>query len=986
MTEPRWVRFIALSCTLILATFGAVGLVLADVGVYSLWLVLVIGLPAFTVLFRWTRPLLQSDTNAADLELRRTDRNSAIAAVVLSAMIAIWNGVNASQHVQINRDGGLYLNAGKWIARHGTLNLRPFNGPFASYAHSTTLIATSTGMKQQGSHVEFEISHMLPAVLAEAQNIGGNQLMFLTVPILSGVALLVFYLLAARLLRQPIAALAATVTLALLMPQVSFSRDSTTEIPIQVLLFSALWLLCDRRTLRRPRPAFVAGLLLGLVQAMHIDGLAFLVGVPAIFAITWLHTNRDGRTRLKTGFLWAAAGVGVGLLAAALDMLRWDHSYFSVVRGNVERLAAAEILAIAAAVGVTLFVQRTHVFDAIQRQRARAASPAGVLVLIGGFGAWVVRPIIQDVHAPGVNATVQFVQRINHLPIDGTERYAQLSVQWISWYVGPITLTIAIIGAAAVTYALVRGSLRLPNQIAAFLFVPPALLYIWRPSITPDQIWAARRFLPAVFPATILLAFAVLCALVRAPDPRFRRERRAIAIMLAVATVAFPVITLRNVSQMTEQRGLLPAINYACKILGHNSAVVVLQEAKSVVWESDPQTLRSFCDDPVMVMINRPNPVLLHSLSAQWEHQGRQMFVVASAPATILRVLPNADLRVTGRWTNPHFLEQTLTRRPSKYTPELFQLTMAQVPPIAGTVNKNGASVGFHPTRPVTPKAEPAPPTEVDAIAGIGRAIVSWKPPPNDNDYRITAYTVIASDGQHVTVAAPQTHATVSGLTAGARYTFRVDATTTIGTSAMSAPSKPVTIPPGVPSAPLDPDALPGDRAVQLVWQPPAHDGGSVITNYTVTTTPGAHQITIPARPGAIPTVTIHGLTNGTQYRFTVYATNALGHSVNSAASNPVTPYGPPGAPTGVHATEHDGRVVVSWTAPANDNGDAINQYRVTASPGGMIAGIDAPHHSITIEDLTRGKEYTFTVVALNDAANGPASLPSNAVIVNDPA
>ncbi len=687
VTEPRWVRVIALSCTLTLATFGAVGLVLADVGVYSLVLVLVIGLPAFTVLFRWIRPILQSDANAADVELSRADRNSAIAAVMLSAIFAIWNGINASQHVQINRDGGLYLNAGKWIARHGTLNLQPFTGPFASYAHSTTLIATSTGMKQQGSHVEFEISHMLPAVLAEAQNIGGDHLMFLTVPILSGVALLVFYLLAARLLRQPIAALAATVTLALLMPQVSFSRDSTTEIPIQVLLFSALWLLCDRRTLRRPRPAFVAGLLLGLVQAMHVDGLAFLVGLPAVFAIIWLHTNRAGRTRLKTGFLWAAAGVGVGLALSALDLLRWDHSYFSVVRANVERLAAVEILAIVAAVGVILFVQRTHFFEVIQRQRARAASAAGALVLIGGFGAWLVRPIIQDVHARGVNATVEFVQRINHLPIDGTKRYSQLSVRWISWYVGPITLTIAIIGAAALTFALVRGSLRLPSQIAAFLFAPPALLYIWRPTITPDQIWAARRFLPAVFPATILLVFAVLCALVRAPDPRFLGLRRAIAIMLAIATVVFPVLTLRNVSQMTEQRGLLPPIDFACKILGNDSAVVVLQEEKSVVWQSDPQTLRSFCNDPVLVMINRPNPVLLHSLSAQWEHQGRRMFVVAAAPGTILRVLPDADLRVTGRWVNPHFLEQTLTRRPSRYTPEIFQLTLAQVPPIAGKVN-----------------------------------------------------------------------------------------------------------------------------------------------------------------------------------------------------------------------------------------------------------------------------------------------------------
>jgi len=304
------------------------------------------------------------------------------------------------------------------------------------------------------------------------------------------------------------------------------------------------------------------------------------------------------------------------------------------------------------------------------------------------------------------------------------------------------------------------------------------------------------------------------------------------------------------------------------------------------------------------------------------------------------------------------------------------------------TVNgdRNGARAGSSPTAPVRPVAEPAAPVEVDAIAGVGRAVVSWKPPPDDAGYRISAYTVIASGGEHTTVAATETRATVSGLVDGGRYTFRVDATTTIGTSAVSAPSAQVMMPPGAPSAPLYLDAFAGDRAVELLWQPPALNGGSVITSYTVTSTPAAEQLTVPARRGAIPTVMMHGLTDGTRYRFTVYAINALGRSVNSAVSDTVTPFGPPDAPTGVHATEHDGRVVVSWTAPANDNGSAINQYRVTASPGGVLAGIDAPQHSLTFDGLTDGADYTFTVVALNDAANGPASLPSNVVMVSDPA
>jgi hypothetical protein len=671
VSEPRWVRVIALGAALALASFGAVGLLLADLGWYKPWLVLVLGLAGLAGLLWWARRILHVDG-----EVNPVDRACAIAAVALSAITALWNGTNAAKHAQIDRDGGLYLNAGKWIAAHGTLHLMPFTGPFAPFGHSASVVATSTGMKQRGFHLEFDLSHMLSAVLAEAQNLGGNRLMFLTVPLLSGVALLAFYLLALRLLQQPLAALGATGALALLMPQINFSRDSTTEIPIQILLFTAMWLLFDRRTLRTAGPAFSAGLLLGLVQAMHVDGLAFLVGLPAVYAISWLHANRAARKHLGRGILWSVAGIAVGMLFGAIDLVRWDRYYLSIVSGNVERLAAVGVLMTVAAIAIVLLARRTNLVDAIQHERSRFAIATGVVVVIGGFLAWFVRPMVQHVHA-GPNTTVGLVQRLNGLAIDPTKRYSELSVHWIAWYVGPITLTLAIIGAAGVAVCLVRGTLRLPTQIATFMLAPPALLYIWRPTITPDQIWAARRFLPAVFPAVILLAFGVICALTRGWDEKYSAQRRSFAVVLAVAVVAFPWFTIRNVSQMTDQRDLYPVITATCKLLGHQSAVVMVQEPHSSAWLSDPQTLRSFCNVPVVVMLYPVKATVLHSLAAQWKQDGRTLFVVAEYPQRIRQLFPHARVRGTPRLLDPHVLEQTLTRRPSRYAPGPFQVTVA---------------------------------------------------------------------------------------------------------------------------------------------------------------------------------------------------------------------------------------------------------------------------------------------------------------------
>ena len=61
-------------------------------------------------------------------------------------------------------------------------------------------------------------------------------------------------------------------------------------------------------------------------------------------------------------------------------------------------------------------------------------------------------------------------------------------------------------------------------------------------------------------------------------------------------------------------------------------------------------------------------------------------------------------------------------------------------------------------------------------------------------------------------------------------------------------------------------------------------------------------------------------------------ATNAVGTSVSSSASNVVTPVAlaAPSPPTGVTATASNGAASVVWTAPASNGGSPITSYTVT--------------------------------------------------------
>ncbi|PBQ26779.1 hypothetical protein AYI97_14330 [Shewanella algae] len=88
-----------------------------------------------------------------------------------------------------------------------------------------------------------------------------------------------------------------------------------------------------------------------------------------------------------------------------------------------------------------------------------------------------------------------------------------------------------------------------------------------------------------------------------------------------------------------------------------------------------------------------------------------------------------------------------------------------------------------------------------------------------------------------------------------------------------------------VPGAPTSVNALASDASATVSFSAPASTGGAAISSYTVTSSPGGLTAS-----GAASPLTVSGLSNGTDYSFTVSASNTAGTGPASSPSNTVTP------------------------------------------------------------------------------------------------
>ena len=315
-----------------------------------------------------------------------------------------------------------------------------------------------------------------------------------------------------------------------------------------------------------------------------------------------------------------------------------------------------------------------------------------------------------------------------------------------------------------------------------------------------------------------------------------------------------------------------------------------------------------------------------------------------------------------------------------------------------------GTQVSFT-TSPIAPTVTTQAVSSIATSTATGNGNITNLGVPNPTQYGVvwststnptvelttkTSQGAIASTGAFMS--------SITGLAANTTYYVKAYATNSAGTNYGEEVSFTTITISGVP---IDVSAIVGNTQATISFTAPLSNGGSAITCYTVTSSPGAKTGT-----GTTSPIIVTGLTNGTAYTFTVTATNAAGTSSASDASEAVIPNAAPTA-IALSATAINENMAANSTVGAlsSTDPDATNTFTyslVTGDgstdngafniSGGNLQITNSPNYevknsySIRVKTIDQGGlsfEKVFTIT-INNVNESPTDIALSASAISE--
>ena len=574
-TQPMWIRAGQRASALVAR---AVSTIPDRIPILTLWAAIAVSLSLIPGLFRpyIVIPLalllwrvtwrFMPDRLPASL---RVTVGSAVACEIVGGWVLV-NRSYFSQQLSVYRDPAIYALRSWWLARHGSANIGIDNGTLAAVRTVSGAAVQSGGFPLIGHSLEPQGNTLVPGLLATAGWLGSPKLVLAANLVVGGVALLAVYALARRVV-GPIWALGPLIALAGSMPMTVFSRSPYTE-PTALLLImvgmTALWAGWEsgRRTLFT-----LAGVAIGASSLARIDGgVAALGGVAAIATVATLSTSSSRRAEARGHLIQFGLPATAGIWLGYLDLRLHSAQYLTALKSQLEPLMVGVPSLVVLAWATSRFLPLSRLRAGLSARASRVGRVAALLAA-AGVVAMISRPLwlVTRSSQPAGNLQIAARQTAERLIVDSSRTYEENTITWLSWYFGWLMVLLAGAATAVIVYVVIR---RRDPRLATFGIVVavPALLYLNKASIFPDQVWAMRRYLPVVIPGMLIAGtWLVVCLHRRFPALQW------LSVPVLVFAAVRPIATLSPMFTDVQGAGQLSEVAAICAQVGADKVVVI---------------------------------------------------------------------------------------------------------------------------------------------------------------------------------------------------------------------------------------------------------------------------------------------------------------------------------------------------------------------------------------------------------------------------
>jgi 4-amino-4-deoxy-L-arabinose transferase-like glycosyltransferase len=667
----NFVDSLPLAVPVALGVFACVGVLLLLLGLLNGPLIWIIGIPG--ALVAW----LVTAKYDISVEKPGASKDKRLVNILMLLFIVGWVGFNVrytSQHLITERDPGVYTTASIWVAQGSNLEISPSN----VFDNSNGVRSYSGGYAPNNDKppaLNAQGAHTLPVLIGLSGRIVGSEHMLRLTVLFGAMALLAMYSLV-RLMVKPAWAFVAVATLSASLPLIYFSRDTYTEPLLATFTLSALALLWSAQSSQRLGLWFLAGILSGAGVLVRIDAFMSVAAVLAGAIIYLCLASPAERNKRSAQVATLISGTTLVALIGWLDVSNLSVSYYrnqwpNYIKPQVE-LIGLILLCGVLAVAVSW---RTNALQRLDRLTNHWRGHAVALTTLVVLGIIASRPFWYTTYATRkiVDESGRYAQS------EPFRAYIEGTFNWIIWYVGPVMAICGVIGLAIMGYR--------ATQRRGLLFVTPFLVfvgttcfYLIRPAIFPDQIWAARRFLPVIFPA---MCIAGVIALEHLYGLRRRKilglDGKTVATVLATLAVVGPLFVSQPFLFTREATWYAP-VSAVCEVTSQNDAILwvgsagtqLLEATKSVCGVNAQGYGRTFNTDP-------PDNDVLKKISEDAQKQGRSALVGVYA-SEVDKVLPDRVQQMTVVSTFSFAqLEKPFNRPPINTTRTTESILLARV-------------------------------------------------------------------------------------------------------------------------------------------------------------------------------------------------------------------------------------------------------------------------------------------------------------------